>query len=185
MTNSPAQGLCTYLLLRVTDVVRLRMRRQSALLATTCALPPCFQFESGHLCGAPEVRSASLSPLRAGSCCLEAQLCLPVCLCLQHECSRCAVTGTLTLPVNAVLRSPCGAPLQFFPQAEVCICDVQLQEGCLCVFFDIALALYAACLAPVQLSAACAQPCACACACPPDCAPYFNLPLYPELPCPR
>lgn len=178
MTNSPSQGLCTYLLLRITDTIRIRMRRQSAVLATTCPLPACFQFESGHLCGAPELSQVCLSPMRGG-CCLEARLCLPVSLCLQSECTCHTVTGTLALPVNAVLRTACCTPLQFFPQAEVCICDVQLQDGCLCVFFDITLTLYAACLAPVQLPAPCVPACAL------DCSPFFNLPLYPELPRPR
>lgn len=182
MMNPPAQGLNTYLMLRVSDTVRLRMRHQCATLVSCDPAPHCFQFDSGALNGAPEVRNVCLTPMRGGcGCCLDAQLCLPVCLRLMRECEFFTVAGSLPVPIQAALRCPCPCPcpLQFFPQVDLCILDVQLSGGCLCVVFDLTATLYAACLEPVQLPVVCAPRCV------PDCTPFFNMPLYPELPRPR
>mgnify|MGYP000049005786 FL=1 len=103
-----------------------------------------------------------------------------MCLCLCCECERRNVFGSVLLPIEAMLRASSCAPAQFVAQADVCVCDAQMQDGCLCVFFDLMLTLYAACLTPVQLQGACPPAC-----CAPDCAPYFNLPLYPQLRPPR
>lgn len=180
MMNPPAQGLNTYLLLRVTDTIRLRCRRQCSILSTSCPTPHCFQFENGHLCGAPTLQDVCLTPARGGcGCCLDATLCLPLCLHLMRECECLSVTGSVSMQVQALLRCSCCTPLQFVAQAEVCVCDVQLQDGCLCVVYDITVTIYAACLSPVQLPVLCAPSC-----CAPDCSPFFNKPLYPELPRP-
>ena len=52
--------------------------------------------------------------------------------------------------------------------------EIQLQDGCLCAVFDLAASIHAAVLQPVQLPVLAAS-------CAPDCSPFFNLPLYPEL----
>ena len=179
MKNPPATGLNTYLLPCVHDIVRLRLSRQCACLRTCEPIPPCFQFDGGHLCGAPALQDVVLRPAPCGSC-LTGQLCLPMCLCLCCECERRSVFGSVLLPIEAMLRASSCAPAQFVAQADVCVCDAQMQDGCLCVFFDLMLTLYAACLPPVQLQGACPPAC-----CAPDCAPYFNLPLYPQLRPPR
>ncbi|MGI5885473.1 MAG: hypothetical protein ACOX83_11025 [Candidatus Spyradocola sp.] len=179
MKNPPAKGLNTYLLPCVRDIVRLRPGRQCACLRTREPIPPCFQFEGGHLCGAPALQDVCLTPAHCGSC-LTGQLCLPLCLCLLCDCERRNLLGTVLVPIEALLRDSACTPMQFVVQAEACVLDAQVQDGCLCVYFDLMLTLYAACLAPVQLAAACPPAC-----CAPDCSPYFNLPLYPELRPPR
>lgn len=177
MTNPPKTA--TYLLPRVHDIVRLRLRDCRASLFTAEPLPSGFQFEGGRLCGAPALQDVCLSPSGCGAC-LRGQLCLPLCLCLICGCSRREIFGSVRLPIEAALRtSPC-APLQFVAQADVSLRDAQPLDGCLCVCFDLMLTLYAACLCPAQLPAACPPPC-----CAPDCAPFFDLPLFPELRPPR
>lgn len=147
MKNPPAKGLNTYLLPCVHDIVRLRLSRQCACLRTCEPIPPCFQFDGGHLCGAPALQDVLLRPAPCGSC-LTGQLCLPMCLCLCCECERRNVFGSVLLPIEAMLRASSCAPAQFVAQADVCVCDAQMQDGCLCVFFDLMLTLYAACLTP-------------------------------------
>lgn len=175
MTKPPVQGLNTYLLLRVVDTIRMRMRCQSAPLFTNCNLPSCFQFNSGHLCGSPTINDICLTPTRGG-CCLDATLLLPVSLNLMRECDCCTIGGTISLPIQAMLRCSCSTPLQFVPQADICITDVHMAAGALCVVFDITLTIFSACLSPVQLPVMCAP------VCNNDCGPIFNMPLYPQLP---
>ena len=175
MKNPPAQSLQCYLLLRVCDTVRLRLCRQCAAVCLDCPAPRCFQFDSGQLSGAPVLQDVCTEPLKKGcGCCLRGTLCLPVCLRLCRDCEFFTVEGVLRTQVEALLRTPFCLGMQFLPQAELCVLDVQLQDGCLCAVFDLTASIHAAVLQPVQLPVLAAS-------CAPDCSPFFNLPLYPEL----
>ena len=175
MKRPPAQSMQCYLLLRVCDTIRLRLCRQCAVVALSCPTPCCFQFESGCLAGSPVLEDVCLTPLKQHcGCCLNATFCLPVSLRLCRDCEFFTVTGTIRTPVQAALRTPQSPGMQYIPQVELCIQDVQLQDGCLCAIFDLTATIYAAALQPVQLPVLC-TPCA------PDCSPFFDLPLYPEL----
>ena len=175
MKNPPAQSLQCFLLLRVCDTVRLRLCRQCAAVCLDCPAPRCFQFDSGCLGGAPVLQDVRTEPLKRGcGCCLRGVLCLPVSLRLCRDCEFFTICGVIRTQVEAVLRAPVCPETQFLPQAELCVLDVQLQDGCLCAVFDLTASIHAAVLQPVQLPVLAAP-------CLPDCSPFGGLPLYPEL----
>ena len=64
MNSVSAPGLHTYLMLRVTDFVRLRMQGQTAELILCGCAPPSFQFAGGALWGAPGLENESLTQVR-------------------------------------------------------------------------------------------------------------------------
>ena len=113
MNSVSAPGLHTYLMLRVTDFVRLRMQGQTAELILCGCAPPCFQFAGGALCGAPRLENVRLTPDRCG-CCLRALLCLPVQITIVRDCAGSCLSGEIRLPIEAQLRTPGDGGQQFF-----------------------------------------------------------------------
>lgn len=175
-TTSCTQTLCC-LLPRICETVSLRPETKCAPLCLTQPLPDHAVFTFGGLNAAPALENLSVCPLHAGQGCrLDAQLHLPVCLNFCCGCEQISRTGCIALPIQALLRIKTDAGLQYIPQAEICIHSVFMQCGCLSAEFDLRLCLYAVRMQPVQLPAPCTVPPA------PDCAPFFHLPLYPELP---
>ena len=166
-----------WLLPRICDTIRLRFDRICAPLHLDHSLPDNARFVSGSLACAPTLQNICLHPMHMGhGCALEGELLLPASLCFACGCEQILRTGTLHIPIKAALRTQMGAEVHFIPQAELCIRDICPQNGCLCAEIDVHLCLYAVLLQPVSLGTLCTEP-------PQmDCAPYFHLPLYPELP---
>ena len=175
-TTSCTQTICC-LLPRICESVTLRLDAKCARICLPQPLPADARFCSGYLSGGPALQNLSFCPTHAGhGCRLDAQLHLPVCLCFNCGCEQISRTGCITLPIQALLRTKADTGLQYIPQAELCIRSVFVENGFLCAEFDLRLCIYAVRLQPIQLPAPCTAPDA------PDCAPYFHLPLYPELP---
>lgn len=176
MNHPSAPNAPCFLLPRICDTVRLRFCRQCAAITLSDPAPCCFQFESGCLCAAPQLEELRLMPQRnCCGACLHGTLCLPVSLRLCKDCEAFTLYGMIRLPVQTTLRTMHAPGMQYIVQAELCLADVQTQDGCLCALFDLTATLYAVQLQPVHLPVSCAP-------CPPERPPYFNLPLYPQLP---
>ena len=174
-TTSCTQTICC-LLPRICESVSLRPDSKCASVCLSQPLPDNAGFSCGMLHSAPSLENLFLCPLHAGhGCRLDAQLHLPVCLCFHCGCELISRTGCITLPIQALLRTKSFSALQYIPQAELCIRNIFVQNGCMCAKFDLQLCIYAVRWQPVQLSAPCAAPES------SDCTPYFHLPLYPEL----
>lgn len=164
----------SYMLPRICDVIRLCFRCRSAALHTDGPLPDCFRFCSGQADGLPTLQAITTEPAPGGPC-LSAQLHIPVCIHYAQTCGSCCFKGTLCIPFSTVLRTPFCPQMQLMPLTDLCIHDVSVQNGCLTAVFDLTTVLYVVRPEPVRLSYSCEPEQA-------DCAPYFNLPLYPELP---
>lgn len=176
MPNASSEKPACYLLPRICESIPLRLACKTAPLCLSCPLPTGACFSHGCLNAPPTLEDISLTPTHAGhGCKLTAQLHLPVCAHFLCGCECHCRTGCIQLPIQALLRTPENAALHYIPQAELRIRNVFLQNGCLCAEFDLRLCLYAVQLQPVTLCIACTEP-------KPDCTPFFNLPLYPELP---
>ena len=166
----------SYLLPRICETVPLRLSCKTAPLCLSCPLPGDVSFVSGALNAPAQLQALTLCPTKAGyGCKLTAQLHLPVCLHFACGCETIFRTGCIQLSIQALLRTPSSAALQYIPQAELCLRNVFMQDNSFCAEFDLGLCLYAVQMQPVQLCIPCPES-------KPDCTPFFNLPLYPELP---
>ena len=159
----------------VCETASLHFNRHCAPVCLSDPVPCDASLCSAFLSALPALQDLTLCPAHAGhGCKLTAALHLPVSLCFSHRCEQLTRSGCISLPIQLILRTKPTASLQYIPAAELCIRDLFPQNGSLCAEFDLQLCVYAVRLQPVTLPLPCPEP--------PDCAPFFHLPLYPELP---
>lgn len=165
-----------WLLPRICETITLRRECLCLPLRLDCPLPEDACFISGSQSAAPTLQHLQLQSVRDRCFCkLDAELHLPVCLHFICGCEHISRSGCMTLPIQAQLRTQTAQALQYIPQTELCIRKVFTQDGCICAEIDVRMCLYAVQLQAVRLDLPCPEP-------QRDCAPYFHLPLYPELP---
>ena len=105
------------------------------------------------------------------SCCLKANLSVPLCLDYLLDGGPCQAETTVSIPVQGVFRMSCETASEFCPQLQLRALDLTLCCGCLELCYDYCVVVYALCQALVCLP--------CPSAKEPDCSRFFSMPLYP------